>query len=505
MQPASPSPLLLEARGITRTFPGVRALDGVDLSVRAGEVHALVGENGAGKSTLMHILSGALQPEAGEILLRGRPRRFPSPREAAAAGISIIHQELSLVPHLSVAENIFLGRLPRTRAGTVAWRRLRREAEAVLARLELALPLRAEAASFPLGIQQMVEIAKALSLDADLIIMDEPTSSLSEEETERLFRVIRRLRDRGKGIVYITHRMEEIYRIADRITVLRDGRMVGTAPAAGLPRDEMIAWMVGRKVERFYNHVPRPPGGTVLEARGVTLPAVRGERAGVEGVDLTVRAGEIVGLAGLRGAGHSELLGALFGRFGPLRAGTIRMRGRPVTLRGPRDALRHGMALVTNDRKASGLVMPLSAARNMVLASLRKAAPRGWITAARERALARPYKEALDLRLPSLDVEVWTLSGGNQQKVILGKWLMTEPVLFMLDEPTRGIDVGAKAEIYGLMEAWTRRGTAILLVTSDLPELLAMSDRVVVMRRGRVSAELGRGEATPRSVMAAAL
>ena len=409
------------------------------------------------------------------------------------------------MPHLSVAENIFLGRLPRTRAGTVAWRRLHRDAEEVLARLGLSLPLRAEAASFPLGVQQMVEIAKALSLDADIIIMDEPTSSLSEAETDRLFQLVHRLRDRGKGIVYITHRMEEIYRIADRITVLRDGRVVGTAPASGLSRDEMISWMVGRKVERFYTHVPRIPGDTVLEARGVTLPPVRGERAGVEGVDLQVRAGEIVGLAGLRGAGHSELLGALFGRFGPIRSGTIRVRGRPARIRGPRDALRYGMALVTDDRKASGLVMPLSAARNMVLASLGKAAPRGWITAARERALARPCKEALDLRLSSLDVEVWTLSGGNQQKVILGKWLMTDPVLFMLDEPTRGIDVGAKAEIYRLMETWTARGTAILLLTSDLPELLAMSDRIVVMRRGRVSAELSREEATPRSVMAAAL
>jgi ABC-type sugar transport system ATPase subunit len=499
-----PQPLL-HAEKISRSFPGVRALDRVTLSVMHGEVHAVVGENGAGKSTLMNILSGSLPADGGGIQMEGRRLRFQSPRDAEQAGIAIIHQELSLVPHMSVAENIFLGRPPRTPLGTVAWRSLHRRARALLEALEIDLDLRAPAASFPIGIQQMIEIAKALSLDASLIIMDEPTSSLSESEAERLFHIIERLRAKGKGIVYITHRMEEIYRIADRITVLRDGRLIGTRPARDLERSKLISWMVGREVEDFYERTPVPPGALALQVKDLSLRSPSGEANWVDRVSLSVRAGEIVGLAGLLGAGNSELLGAIFGRYGRRPTGTVEVKGRAVAIHHPLDAIRAGLALLTNDRKDSGLVMPLSVAKNMALASLRKACRFGCLTQSRERALAEPLQEALNIRVPSIDGEAWTLSGGNQQKVILGKWLLTEPEMILLDEPTRGIDVGAKAEIYRLMNRWTGEGKAILLITSELPELLAMSDRVLVMRRGNLSAEFTREEATPEKVMAAAV
>lgn len=499
------APVLLEAREISKSFPGVKALDKVGLTVLEGEVHALVGENGAGKSTLMHILSGALAPDSGDIFIRGARQRFRFPRDAEAAGVSIIHQELSLIPNMSVAENIFLGRTPRTPIGSVAWKRLHKRAGELLEGLNITLDLKAPVESLPIGIQQMIEIAKALSLDASLIIMDEPTSSLSESETERLFEIIAHLKETGKGVVYITHRMEEIYRISDRITVFRDGRHVGTETAEALSHRKMITWMVGREVENFYTRKPFPPGDVLLETKDLTLPSASGRAPVVDGVSLKLRAGEIVGLAGLRGAGNSELLGSLFGRYGRRPRGLTRIQGEERKIRSPVGAIANGLALLTNDRKASGLVLPLSVTSNMVLSSLGKASRLGFLTRKGEEALADPFRQSLDIRVPSLNSEVWTLSGGNQQKVILAKWLMTEPKIILLDEPTRGIDVGAKAEIYRLMNEWTREGRAILLITSELPELLAMSDRILVMKEGRITAELSQGEATPEKVMAAAL
>ena len=500
-----PDAPLLEARKITKRFPGVLALDEVSLTLQRGEVHALAGENGAGKSTLMHILSGSLAPDAGEILLDGNPVYFRGPREAEHLGIGIIHQELSLVPNLSVAENIFLGRAPQNGLGLIDWKRMHLYAEALLKPMGLNIDVRARVSTYPMGVQQMVEIAKALSVNASVLIMDEPTSSLTESEAEQLFVIMERLRDEGRALVYISHRMEDINRICDRVTVLRDGRWVGSEPTATLTRDRMIHWMVGREVESFYTRDPVEPGHRVLEAENITLPDPQGPHPAVDDVSLSLRAGEIVGLAGLLGAGTSELLGALFGRYGRRCRGAIRIRGEVRPIRCPKDAIRSGLALLTNDRKASGLVMPLSVTRNMTLASLWRAASGGFLTNDSERSLAAPYREALNIKVPSMDSEVWTLSGGNQQKVILAKWLLTEPEVILLDEPTRGIDVGAKAEIYRLMNEWTRMGRAILLITSELPELLAMSDRILVMAKGKLTAELSREEATPEKVMAAAV
>ena len=491
---------LLETDEITKSFPGVLALDSVDFDIDRGEVHALVGENGAGKSTLMHILSGALLPDSGKIRMEGKPVRFRSPREAEAAGVSIIHQELSLVPHMSVAENIFLGHTPRTAIGSIAWKKLYSSAKTLLETLELDIDVRAPLASFPIGIQQMIEIAKALSQEASLIIMDEPTSSLSENEADHLFGLIRQLKERGKGIVYITHRMEEIFRIADRITVLRDGRRVGTDTAKNLPGRNMISWMVGREKDSFYSRSQNRPGRKVLDVKNLSVAGSGPHAQGVDNVSLSLRAGEIVGLAGLRGSGSSEFMGALFGRYGRRSSvESMESNGTAARIIRQRDAIRHGIALLTNDRKTSGLVMPMSVAKNITLASQEKARRFGLLFKAAEKTLAEPLRKRLDIRVPTLDSEVWSLTGGNP------KWLLTGPGVFLLDEPTRGIDVGAKAEIYRLMNEWTADGKAILLISSELPELIAMSDRIVVMRQGRVSATLSGEEATPENVMAAAV
>ena len=497
---------LLQMRHISKSFPGVQALSDVSFDLYKGEVVGLVGENGAGKTTLMNILSGIHAPDHGEILIEGKSTRFSSPKDAEAAGIAIIHQELSLVPNLSVMENILMAREPQTRWKTIDWREMATVATELLKQMEMPLDVKRPVEEFGVAVQQMIEIAKALSLNARILVMDEPTSSLSEQETERLFHIVRRLKGRGVAVVYISHKLEEIYEIADRITVLRDGLHVGTAEASELPAEKMIQWMVGRKIDQFFPSREARIGSELLSVSGLTLPQPGQPSVRlVDNVSFSLRAGEILGLAGLRGAGNSELLGAIFGRFGSLPDGEIHVEGRKITIVSPPQAIAHGMAYLTNDRKASGLILPMSVMHNMTLASLRQMTRFGWLDPLVEQRTCAPFLDSLAIRTPSLRSEVSTLSGGNQQKVILAKWLLSGPSIFLLDEPTRGIDVGAKAEIYSLMNRWASEGKGILLITSELPELLAMSDRILVMHRGRVTAEFTHEEATQEKVMAAAM
>jgi len=504
MDPPADNPLL-QMLQIRKAFSGVEVLRGVDFALRRGEVHALVGENGAGKSTLIKVLAGIHRDHAGRILLDGRPVRFTGPRDAEAHGIAVIHQELALVPHLSVAENIFLAREP-TRLGWLDRRAMRRQAADVLRdNLGVEVNPARQIADLPIAAQQLVEIAKALSRRAEILVMDEPTSALSDAETQRLFSVIRQLRARGVGIVYISHKMDEIYAIADRITVLRDGEYVGTAAAADLPPERLVQWMVGRKIEQLFPKHAALPGPERLRVAHLWLRDPAGDRWIVQDASLHVRAGEIVGLAGLLGAGASELLGAIFGRYGTPPHGLILVDGRPLAKPAPRAALAAGLALLTNDRKTSGLVLPMSVLQNLSLATLDRCCRVGVLSGARERARCRPYAGRLRLRVRSLGAEVASLSGGNQQKVVLARCLLTEPKVLLLDEPTRGIDVGAKADVYTLLNELTAAGLGILLITSELPELLALADRILVLHRGRIVVELPRHAATQERILHAAM
>ena len=488
---------LLEMRGITKTFPGVRALDGVAFDLQAGEIHALVGENGAGKSTLMKILA-AVYPHGtyeGEVLVDGEPRHFTRVADATQAGIAVVHQELSLVRELSIAENIFLGREPR-RFGVIRSEELYSRAAAVLEELHLGLEPHTPVGYLGIGQQHLVEIAKALSRDARILILDEPTAALTESEAEILFAILERLRARGAGIVYISHKLDEVFRLSDRITVLRDGKCVSTDPASALDKPRVIAKMVGREIGDIFPVVERTPSEVVFEARGVTVedPNVPGKLL-VDDVSFAVRRGEVLGIAGLVGAGRSDLLMALFGAHPGTKKG--------VNVRHPWDAIAQGIAFVTEDRKRYGLMLDQSLVHNMSLALLRQMhrllTDDDEETAASERSM-----KDLRIKAASVVVPVETLSGGNQQKVVLAKWLMTGPKVLFLDEPTRGIDVGAKQEIYAQINALASDGLGIVLVSSELPEVLAMSDRVIVLHEGRVTGEFARKEATAEAVMSCA-
>ncbi len=503
--PSSPSPLV-RMRGITKRFGPVEVLRGVDFDIWPGEVHVLAGENGAGKSTLIKILGGVYSDYEGRIELAGRLVRPASPLEASRLGVAVIHQELSLVPPMRVADNLFLGRTPCFALGLVAYRAQREEARRLLAELGLEIDVDQPVERYPLGVRQLVEIAKAVGRQARVIVMDEPTSALSAPEVERLFALVEKLKAQGCGLVYITHKMEEIERIADRITVLRDGQRVGSVPATELSTRELIRWMVGREVEQqFPRHVAQP-GNERLRIEEFT---VRGERPGlrpvVDRVGLSVRAGEILGLAGLRGSGASELLLGIFGALGPRASGRLWLDGQPTRIRNPRDAIRQGIALLTNDRKTTGLVLEMSVAANATLADLPRLCRWGWRRPQRELEAAAAQSRALRLRAASLDMPVAQLSGGNQQKVALAKWLQVQPRVLLLDEPTRGVDVGVKHDIYHWMNQWTAAGMAIILITSEMPELLALSDRIAVLHRGRLTAELARHEATADRVLEAAM
>jgi len=490
--------------GISKSFGAVRVLHEVSLDVLPGEVHVLAGENGAGKSTLMKVLGGVIADYGGELEIGGRRVRPRTPNEAAALGVSVIHQELSLVPDMSVADNLFLGDTP-TKAGFVQRRAMRDEARTLLRRVGLHLDPDVEVASLPLATRQLVEVAKALRRAARVLVMDEPTSALNSEEAARLFDLIAELKSQSVGIVYISHKMDEIERLADRITVLRDGRWVTTAPAREVPAARLVELMVGDKGLRPEAAPPAAPvhGPVVLEARGVTVR--QGGKTLVEDVSLDVRAGEVVGLAGLEGSGASHVLLGLFGAYGRLASGEVKIAGKSYRPRDPQVAIRAGLALLTNDRKGTGLVLNLSIIANSTLASLPRLSPGGWRRPRAEVDRAKEQAQAFGLRAATLEMRVGDLSGGNQQKVALAKWIETNPKVLLLDEPTRGIDIGAKREIYALMERWKAEGMAIFLITSELPELLLLADRILVMHRGRISAELNRDEATAERVIHAAM
>jgi ribose transport system ATP-binding protein len=498
-------PVMMSMRDITKRFPGVVALHGVSLDIHAGEVHGLVGENGAGKSTLMRIMSGVTTDYEGQLLIDGEPATFHDTREAQDAGIAMIHQELNLVPELTVYENIFLGREHRNRLGILDRGSMRRASVDLMGRLGLDVDSDRTIDRLRVGQRQLVEIAKALSLDTRVIVMDEPTSALSDSEVEHLFQVIRGLREHGVGVIYISHRLDEIFAIADRITVLRDGRVVGTSPAAGMTRRRLITMMVGRDLEVLYPKVPVELGDEVLRVDHLSYH--EGRRHVLDDVSLNVRRGEIVGIAGLMGAGRTEVLEAIFGVFPPASlAGTISVAGRPVTFASPADAIDCGLGLVAEDRKQQSLVLERSVTENASLASL----DRRFVNRLRvidERAERRAVQDVvtdLGVRTPTIDTLITNLSGGNQQKVVVGRFLLNEISLFLMDEPTRGIDVGAKAEIYALMGRLASQGTGFLLVSSEMPELLAVCDRIYVLCEGRITAELERGAFDQEVIMEAA-
>ncbi|MCT9934669.1 sugar ABC transporter ATP-binding protein [Planotetraspora sp. A-T 1434] len=470
---------MLEVQNIVKHFPGVRALDGVDLDVRAGEVHCLLGQNGAGKSTLIKILSGAHQPDSGTISLDGEPVRLATPTAAMRAGIATIYQELDLVEGLSVAENVFLGHEP-SRFGFSRRAETRRETSHLLARLgHPEISPGAEVGTLPPAAKQIVSMARALSHDARLIVMDEPSATLAHDEVANLFRIIRDLAGEGVSVVYISHRLEEIREIGDRVTVLKDGRAVASGlPAGDTPTREIVSLMTGRSIEHvFPDRSGAEPGDVVLRVADLTIPGV------VDHVSFTVRAGEIVGLAGLVGSGRSEILEAVYGAR--RASGTVEVGGRPVR-GGPHGAVRLGLGLAPEERKAQALLLDQSVAVNITLATLGRHARLGWIDRAAERAAARRLIDSLDVRPADPDRPIRTLSGGNQQKAVLARWLAEDRTVLLLDEPTRGVDVGARAELYTLIHQLAGRGIAILLVSSEVPEVLGLADRVLVIRDGRI-------------------
>jgi ABC-type sugar transport system ATPase subunit len=487
----------VELRDIRKSFGGTHALRSVTFTARAGEVTALVGENGAGKSTLLNVLSGVMPADAGEIRLDGQLQELRSPKDAQVAGIAIIHQELSVLPYLSVAENVYLSRLPQ-RGMFLDWRRLTANCRALLARLGVAIDPRMRVGQLSLARQQLVEMAHALALDARVLAMDEPTASVSDDEVRNLFRVIRQLRDEGRAIIFVSHRLEEVFEIADRITVLRDGQVVGTMPRAEATVERVVSMMVGRPIEQQFPKQPTRPGAPLLEVRDLWT------RELLRGVSLVVRRGEIVGLAGLVGAGRTELARAIFGAD-PIERGAIVLNGQEVSIHNPGDAVRLGMGFVTEDRKKSGLILNFALFRNHTLPSLSKFVRTGRLVQRLEVGAFANWAAELRVRARSPYQPAHDLSGGNQQKIVIGKWLERNPRLLILDEPTRGVDVGAKVEIYEIMNRLAASGTAILMISSDLPEVLGMSDRIVVMHEGRVTGEFQQTEATKERVMQAAI
>lgn len=487
--------IILELEDITKEFPGVLALAGVKFDLRRGEVHAVCGENGAGKSTLMKVVSGVYQPTSGTIRYKGKDVSFGSPRESEALGIAIIHQELNLVPHLTVAENIYLAREPR-RGFLVDRKKLRQEAKRCLDRLGLQIQPDDIVRTLSVAQCQMVEIAKALSLNADVLIMDEPTSSLTEQETGILFKVIRDLKAEGVGIVYISHRLDEMSQIVDRVTILRDGRYVSTDDFGDTSVDEIVSRMVGRSLEeKFPARISVPTEEILLSVSGLS-------RAGAfSDISFTLKKGEILGFAGLMGAGRTEVARSIFGAELP-ESGTIIFNGREVFIRSPRDAIAEGFAYLSEDRKGNGLAVKMSVAANMVLANMRGVASGlGIIDRVRHNAVARKYINLLDIKTPGAEQVVRLLSGGNQQKIIIGKWLFSDAKMFFFDEPTRGIDVGAKFAIYQIMDELAAKGFGVILISSELPEILGMTDRVAVFHEGCINAILDTRTTSQEEIM----
>jgi ribose transport system ATP-binding protein len=501
---------VLEARNISKSFTGVRALRDVSLRLQAGRLTALLGENGAGKSTLMNIIAGVLQPDEGTLFLQGTAKTFANPRAAQEAGIAMIFQELNLLPNLSIAENIFIGREPTNALGLLDYPRLNSRAAALLAELDLPLAPTTIVGDLRVGQQQVVEIARALSRNPLVMIMDEPTSALTDHEVEVLFALIGRLKQRGVAIAYITHKFEELPRIGDEAVIMRDGQLVHAAPLKDLTRNQIVAHMVGRPATDFYSKpAPRPRSSIepALEVRNLSLhhPHLPGKFL-VENLSLVAHPGEVLGIFGLMGAGRTELLETLFGLHPPPgSSGEVLVRGRPAHFRSPRDAIAAGLALVPEDRKREGLVLSMSVAGNASLASLDAAMRGPFLDPRRERDHVARFLEHFRVKTPSLRQLIRNLSGGNQQKVILAKWLAARPRIILLDEPTRGIDVNAKRDIYQLIDQLAAEGLAIIAVSSEMPEVLAISDRIAVMSLGRKTAEFSRAEANERDLLSAAL
>jgi ribose transport system ATP-binding protein len=489
---------LLKLDSIEKSFPGVKALDGVNLEVTAGRVMGLVGENGAGKSTLMKVLTGIYKRDGGTLEYLGKVRDFGGPRQSQEAGISIIHQELNLLSELSIAENIFLGREKVGFPGRILWADMYREADELLAKLGVSRSSRTRLGDLGIGEQQMVEIAKAISFESHVIIMDEPTDTLTATETEALFAVIRELRESGHGVVYISHRLKEIFEICDDVTVLRDGQYIGESAVCDIDEDQLIEMMVGRKLEEQYPRVAVEPGQVSLEVVDLCGPRLRN-------ISLAVREGEILGVSGLMGAGRTELMKALYGAY-PIESGVISMQGNVIGIKSPQDALAAGIAYISEDRKKDGLILGLSVKENMTLTALSEfCSVTGHIDQAKEREATDRYIDAFNIRTPSRAQEVGNLSGGNQQKVSIAKGLMDRPKVLILDEPTRGVDVGAKKEIYQLINSFKEDGMSIILVSSEMPEILGMSDRILVMHEGSICGEFSADEANQENLMACAI
>jgi ribose transport system ATP-binding protein len=489
------SPPLLEVRNLTKSFPGVRALRDVSLHLNAGEVLAVIGENGAGKSTLMKILAGVQAPDSGQILLDRQPVTIPSVKDALKLGIVLIHQELNLADNLDIGANIFLGREPR-RFGFIDRKTIYAQSQDLIRRVGLDAPARTIVSSLTIGRQQMVEIAKALSVNARILIMDEPTSSLTQHETDQLYRVVRDLRSRGMAIVYISHRLGEVKELADRVVVLRDGQLAGQLAREEISHDRMVKLMVGRDLSQFYQRTSHTPGEPALEVMNLRTPQHPRHE-----LSFSVRTGEIVGVAGLVGAGRTEMLQTLFG-VTPALSGTVKVAGQLVIPQSPREAIHAGLALVPEDRKQQGLILEMAVRENISLPSLRRTRRRGgFLNFAAERATAADAIQKLNVKTPSDRQVCQYLSGGNQQKVVIGKWLAMNPNVLLLDEPTRGIDVGAKREIYKLMEQLAQSGVAILFVSSEMEEVLGMSDRTLVMHEGKLTGELRRNELSEEAIM----
>ena len=495
----------IEISHVTKRFGGVVALSDVSIDIRSSEFHSIVGENGAGKSTLMKILSGVETDYEGGLTLRGRPVRFTGTRDAEAAGVSIIHQELNLVEELSVAANIFLGREKRSAWGLIDDRAMEQEAAALFAQLECTISPRDAVSQLRVGDQQLVEIAKALSLEADILIMDEPTSALTESEVERLFRVIGRLREQGVTILYISHKMDEVFRLSDRVTVLRDGQLVKTLERAHATPREVTHLMVGREIEEVQLGGAREPGEVVLEVEDLFLPWTGHARAWrLQDVSFSLRCGEVLGIAGLMGAGRTELLECLFGASPDPPQGRIVLEGREVAFSHPSEAMRQGIALVTEDRKRLGLFDHMSVRDNITICSLDEATRGGLVSGRAERSMAEEWIALLDVKTDGTEAGVLSLSGGNQQKCVIARSLRTNPKVLLLDDPTRGVDVGAKAELYKVIDRLCGEGLGIIVTSSELPELITLCDRVLVLCEGRLTGRLEGDEITEQAVMEAA-
>ncbi len=492
--PAGATPLL-EISGIRKAFPGVVALDNVGFRLRAGTVHALMGENGAGKSTLMKIIAGIYTPDQGEIRVKGRALTLHGPLDALNQGIAMIHQELNLMPFMTVAENIWIRREPLTKLGFVDHAQLRQRTQALFDRLVIDIDPEAEVRSLSIASRQMVEIAKAVSFDSDVLIMDEPTSALTDKEVAHLFRIIKQLRAKGKGIVYITHKMNELFEIADEVSVFRDGKYIDTKLSSEVTRDEIIKMMVGREITQMFPKETVPIGDVVMSVRNLGVDGIFG------GVSFELRTGEILGLAGLVGSGRSNVAEALFGVV-PATTGEIRIDGKPVKIDSPAAAMQHGMAFLTEDRKDTGCFLILDILANMDTAVLSQRYVKfGFVQEAELKRDCEAMARSLRVKTPSLGEVIQNLSGGNQQKVLIGRWLLTKPKILILDEPTRGIDVGAKAEIHRLVSQLAGQGVAVLMISSEMPEVLGMSDRVMVMHEGRLTGIVDRAQADQVTIM----